>query len=204
MKPKLIPGIPEQTHGSFHDSESRKLFDDSESTKLAFEELKKRFLNINDWKNYCKKKSADFKLFDSSGNHINDSPKVNNLIRIRIPGPGNPESNGYDWVKITKITDKDLAVGEEESLTMICEPTTIPGQDSNRHIAHFYSKDSTSNFRITRGSKFIKIGIYGRNETPNMETKFTGKIRNLLIGAGGMFGMSKTQWKVFADEIVDF
>ena len=204
MKPKLIPGIPEQKKGNFHDTESRRLFDDVESTKLAFEVLKNRFLDINNWKNHCKEKSADFKLFDPVGNHINNRPKENDLIRINIPGPGNPESNGYEWAKITQITDQNLAVGEEESLTLICEPTTIPGKDNNSHIAHFYSEGSTSNFKITRGSKYIKIGIYGRNETPNMNTTLAGKIRNLLIGVGGMFGMSKIQWKVFADEILKF
>lgn len=204
MKPKLIPGIPEQKNGSFHDSESRKLFNDSESTDAGFEELKKRFLDINQWKNYCSERSAEFKLFDSSGKHIDRSPQVSDLIRIDIPGPGNSESKGYEWVKIREISDQHLIKGEIETLIIVCEPTTIPDQEDNSHIAHFYSEDSTSNFKISKGAKYIKIGIYGRNETPNLNTNLASKIRNVAIAIGGMFGLSKTQWKIFADEMLKF
>lgn len=204
MNPKSIPGIPEQISGSFHDSESRKLFDDSQSVNMAFNTLKDRFLNINQWKKFCDEKAADFKLFDSNGNHILRAPRETDLIRIDIPGPGNPESQGHEWVKIIHLTDEYLLEGETESCTMVCVPTTIPGQDDNQHIAHFYSKDSSSSFRISKGAKFVKIGIYGRNETPNTDANLIGKIRNQLIALGGMFGMSKIQWKVFADEILDY
>lgn len=203
MKPKLIIGIPEQKKGSFHDTESKRFFESIETTHQSFEILKTRFLDINQWKEFCKEKTADFKLYDSFGNHINRIPEENDLIRIDIPGPGNPESKGYDWVKIIKISNQYLTAGEIETITMICEPTVVPKSNSN-HIAHFYSQNSSSTFRISRGSKYIKIGIYGRNETPNMNTNFIGKIRNLAIAIGGMFGISKIQWKVFADEILMF
>jgi len=203
MKPKVIIGVPEQKKGSFHDTESSRLFESTEITHQNFEILKTRFLAINQWKEFCKEKSADFKLFDSTGNHITRIPKENDLIRIDIPGPGNPESKGYDWVKIIKISNQNLTAGEIESVTITCEPTINPKSD-NKHIAHFYSRNSSSTFNIVRGSKYIKIGIYGRNETPNMNTNFTGKIRNLMIAAGGMLGISKMQWKVFANEILKF
>lgn len=202
-KPKLIPGIPAQKKGSFHDTESRKIFDDEESALQEYQMLEKRFLSINDWQEYCKKKSAEFKLYDSSGNHITRNPEENDLIRIDIPGPRNPESKGYEWVKIEQISDQSLNDGEIENLIINCVPTSDPNQ-KNGNIAHFYSKDSSSTFKISRGSKYIKIAIYGRNETPNMDTNLAGKIRNLMIGFGGMFGMSKTQWKFFADEILKF
>lgn len=96
MKPKVIIGIPEQKKGSFHDTESKLFFESIETTHQSFEILKTRFLDINQWKEFCKEKSADFKLYDSFGNHINRIPKENDLIRIDIPGPGNPESKGYD------------------------------------------------------------------------------------------------------------
>jgi len=202
-KPKLIPGIPEQKKGSFHDTESRKVFDDQESASKAFEVLKNRFLSVNLWKDYCNYKSAEFKLYDSNGNQVNRIPKENDLIRIDIPGPGNPESKGYEWVKITSISAQLLTVGEIENLIINCVPATIPNQKTS-HIAHFYSQKSSSTFKISKGSKYIKIGIYGRNETPNMSTNLAGKVRNLLIALGGMFGISKLQWKVFADEILKF
>lgn len=203
MKPLQIPGIPSQIKGSFHDTESQKNFDSSETAARNFEVFKHRFFSINEWKNYCKNKSADFKLYDPEGNHITRFPQENDLIRIDIPGPGNPESKGFEWVKIKKMGKESPTVGEIENFIMICVPANDPKID-NSHIAHFYSEKSSSNFRISRGSKYIKIGIYGRNETPNMNTNLTGIIRNLMIAVGGMFGMSKIQWKVFADEIVKF
>lgn len=203
MKAIQIPGIPTQENGSFHDTESQRDFDSPETTARNFEILKNRFFSVNEWKNYCKKKSADFKLYDANGNHITRFPQENDLIRIDIPGPGNPESKGFEWVKIKKMSKESPTVGEIENFTMICIPANDPKID-NCHIAHFYSEKSSSNFRISRGSKYVKIGIYGRNETPNMNTNLIGKIRNLLIAIGGMFGMSKIQWKVFADEIVKF
>ena len=201
-QPKLIPGIPEQKKGSFHDTESRRLFENQEETSQAFKILKNRFLSINDWKNFCGKKT-EFKLFDSAGNQISRSPQQNDFIRIDIPGPGNPESKGYEWVEIVKISDQFPTAGEVEHLIILCKPSAVPGKNE-KNVSHFYSQESSSNFKISRGSKYIKIGIYGRNETPNMNTDFTGKIRNLLIALGGMFGLSKLQWKVFADGILKF
>ena len=202
-KPKMIPGIPDHKKGSFHDTESRRLFDNQQVTHEAFNMLKDRFLSINGWKDYCGEKSADFKLYDAVGNPISRSPQITDLIRIDIPGPGNPEAKGYDWVEIVKISDQFLGIGEIESLMMVCVPAKIPGQDKNSHIAHFYAKGSSSIFKIARGSKYIKIGVYGRNETPNMQANLPGKIRNLMIAVGGMLGISKMQWKAFTDKIID-
>lgn len=204
MKPLIIPGVPEQVKGSFHDSESYRDFHSSETALENYQILKAHFTSVNNWKTYCDGNSADFKLFDGSGNPIDRKPQEDDLIRIDIPGPGNPESGGYEWVKITKISDQSLLPDEIESLLIKCVPTKIPGQNENEHISHFYSVDSASTFKIARGKKFIKIGVYGRNETPNMNTTFNGKIRNLLIALGGMFGMSKTQWKIFAEKMLKF
>ena len=204
MEAKIIPGIPSQETGSFHDSEKEKAFDTPESAAEAYEILKKRLLSVNDWKNYCDEKSADFKLYDTNGNPISRFAQEKDLIRINIPGPGNPESNGYECVRIDKLTSTETAPNELESLTIICVPTTDPNQTPESHISHFYSDLSTSNFRISRSTSAIKIGVYGRNEKPNMNTNFAGKVRNLMIAVGGMFGMSKIQWEVFAEKIIDF
>ena len=204
MKPKVIPGIPQQKEGSFHDTESCISFDDPNLASDAFHTLKKRFLSINEWKNYCGEKSADFKLYAPSGHPIERDPQEKDLIRIDIPGLPSAESPGFDWVKIVKLNDQFLDTSEIENLLMICVPTTTLGQDENNHIAHFYSEKSSSTFKIARGYDFIKIGIYGRNETPNLNTNFPGKVRNMLIAFGGLFRISKIQWKIFADELITF
>lgn len=204
MKVKEIPGIPTQKKGSLQDTESRRNFEDSQSTFENFEILKRRFLSINEWKRFGGKDGAEFKLYDANGNHISRDPQEDDRIRIDIPGPGNPKSNGYEWVKITEIKNNILRDDEMENLIMICVPTHTPVQNKNTDIAHFYAETSSSNFIISRGEKFIRIGIYGRNETPNMKTNLIGKIRNMMIALGGMIGISKIQWKSFADGILDF
>lgn len=74
----------------------------------------------------------------------------------------------------------------------------------NAYTAHFYTGDASSTFIISRGKDFIKAGIYGRNETPNMDAQIADKARNLAIALGGMVGISKIQWKILTDGLVEF
>ena len=204
MKAKQIPGVPQQKKGSFHDTESFKEYSDSQLAFSGFEILKERFLDINRWQEFGGKGGAKFKHFDQNGKPVNRIPQKGDLIRIDIPGPGNPETKGFDWVKIVTFSDQFIKNDELENILMDCVPTSPPSQKENGHIAHFYSDQSASVFSISRSATYIQMSIYGRNETPNMKTNLIGKIRNFVIAFGGMFGISKTQWKSFADGILKF
>ena len=57
---------------------------------------------------------------------------------------------------------------------------------------------------ITKEGNSLKVGVYGRNEKPNFNAGFLDKIRNFFIAAGGMFGVSKIQWKLIAEGLLDF
>ncbi|WP_415327347.1 hypothetical protein [Chryseobacterium sp. MMS23-Vi53] len=202
MRAKLIPGVPQQMKGGFHDTETCKKFDNPETATEQFEILKRKFLAVNDWRSFCGEGFADFKLFDSEGNFINRFPKEGDFIRIDIPGPGNSEAKGYDWVKILNISEyhyNEIL----ECYSMVCQPSENPQDKNNFHIAHFYSQESTSTFIICRGKNFIKAGIYGRNEYPNFNSSFLNKIRNLFIAIGGMIGFSKIQWKRLTNGFID-
>ncbi|WP_027378985.1 hypothetical protein [Chryseobacterium daeguense] len=202
MKAKQIPGIPPQKKGSFHDTESEKFFDTPDEAFDFFEVLKIRLFNVNQWKHYCGEQSADFALFDSYGKAISRKPEIGDFIRINIPGPGNTEGKGYDWVKIVGIAHENE--NDYEKVLIICSPSVKPGDMKNNHIAHFYSSQATSNFMILREKNYIKTGIYGRNETPNFNASFINKIRNIMIALGGMLGFSKIQWKCLTDGFLDF
>lgn len=56
---------------------------------------------------------------------------------------------------------------------------------------------------VYRGDKFIKIGIYGRKEYPNLYAGFFDKIRNLFTGFGGIIEISKIQWKRLANGLLE-
>jgi hypothetical protein len=202
MKAKEISGVPQQKKGGFHDTESEKIFDNSEIASQKFKILKQRFFFINRWKDYCGDQLADFKLHDAYGNFLEQAPQIGNFIRIDIPGPGNAEAKGYDWVQIISMFEEDE--GQYAKVIITCRPSSIPGKREDWHIAHFYSVQASSTFIISKEENLIKVGVYGRNESPNFNTGFLDKIRNLFISLGGIAGFSKVQWKVLSDGLLDF
>lgn len=200
MKAKQIPGIPLHKKGGFHDTESTKQYNEQE-IDAKFEILKQRLFSINRWKEYGGDASADFRHFDSSGQPAQRDPIKGDFIRISIPGPGNVEADGFDWVEIVSLSRSHS--NAYESVLMICSPSKDPNQPEGR-IAHFYSKTATSNFLISKEGKILRMGVYGRNEKPNFDCGFIDKVRNFFIGIGGMLGVSKIQWKILAEGLLNF
>ncbi|MCQ9633436.1 hypothetical protein MP477_00540 [Chryseobacterium sp. WG23] len=201
MKPKQIQGVPQQKSGGFHDTESRKQFEPA-LIPLKFEIVKKRFFSINKWKSYCGDAFAAFKLYDSNAIPIDREPLKGDFIRINIPGPGEAEAKGYDWVEITDICYYED--NSSESIMVTCKPSKDPENKKSSHIAHFYSSKATSTFMIYRDSTYIKTAVYGRNESPNFNAAFFDIIRNIMVAAGGMMGIAKIQWKQLTDGFLDF
>lgn len=200
MKPKQIPGVPQQKSGGFHDTESIKQYKATEAD-AKFEILKKRFFSINHWREYSGKASSEFKHFSESGQPVDRVPRRGDFIRIGIPGPGTEEAGGYDWVEVTHITHRQI--DNDESYLISCRPSKDPNQPKGG-VAHFYSATATSNFMIAKEGNTLKAAIYGRNEKPNFDAGFLDKIRNFMIAAGGMMGFSKIQWKMLAEGLLDF
>lgn len=200
MKPKQIPGVPLQKGGGFHDTESTKQYSIAE-IDAKFEILKQRFFSVNRWQDYCGKAAAEFKHYDSSGQPVDRIPKKGDFIRIGIPGPGTREADGYDWVEIVNMSHRDT--GSITSYLMMCRPSKVPNKTKG-HIAHFYSPAATANIMISKEGNILKSAVYGRNERPNYRAGFTDRIRNFFIAAGGIFGISKIQWKGLAEGLIDF
>lgn len=191
MKAKILPGIPHQTEGAFHDTEKTKNLGSLEMSDMKYRIIKTNFLAVNYWKDFGGKGSAEFRLYDLDGNFKTTQPTQGDFIRINIPGPGDLKAKGYDWVKIIKLTNELSLEDELECLTMVTQPSEEPG-DSSGHIAHFYSKKSTASFRVAKGKDFVRIGIYGRNELSNVSNSgFFGRIRNFFIASGGFVQLTK-------------
>lgn len=200
MKPKQIPGVPQQKSGGFHDTESIRQYKATDAD-AKFEILKKRLFSINKWKEYSGKASSEFKHFSESGQPVERIPQRGDFIRIGIPGPGTAEAAGYDWVEIINIAHHQT--GNKESYLISCRPSKDPNRPKSR-IAHFYRASATSNIMISREGDLLKAGVYGRNEKPNFDAGFIDKIRNFMVAVGGMMGFSKIQWKLLADGLLDF
>jgi hypothetical protein len=201
MKPKQIKRVPEQKTGGFHDTESQKACEPA-LLKLKFEILKERFFSVGSWKSYCGEGFADFKLYDSEGNGTERIPQKGDFMRIDIPGPGEKEAKGYDWVEVADICFQEDK--SSESIMITCRPSRNPQNKKSSHIAHFYSSRASSTFMISRTPTHLKAAVYGRNETPNFNAGFIDTIRNLMVAAGGIVGISKIQWKKLADGFLNF
>lgn len=199
MKPKNIPGVPQQIKGSFHDTESKIEIKKTEDADFKFETLKERLMDINNWKAYCSESNTDFKLCDSLGHVVYRIPQIGDYIKIDIPGPGEKAGKSFDWVQIVII---DVEV--KNRVMIQCRPSRCPQKESSRKIAHFYSSLATSTFIISREKNYLQVGIYGRNECPNLKSGLVDGFRNILVAIGGMLGFSKIQWKCLADGMVNF
>ncbi|AZA89405.1 Uncharacterised protein [Chryseobacterium nakagawai] len=200
MKPKQIRGVPDQQSGGFHDTESYAKFEPA-LLSFKYEILKTRFFSINQWKSYCGEAFADFKLYDLTGTPIEREPQKGDFVRINIPGPGETEAKGFDWVEIIDICYFEDTYSE--SIIMTCRPSQNPTQKKS-HIAHFYSSKATSTFMIQRNATYLKAAVYGRNESPNFNANLIDISRNLMIAIGGMMGVAKIQWKQLTDGLLDF
>lgn len=201
MKPKQIEGVPEQKSGGFHDTESKKQFD-NDLISQKFEILKKRFFSVNEWENYGGEAFAAFKLYDYKGNAVEREPQKGDFVRINIPGPGETEAEGYDWVEITDLCYCQDTISE--SIMMTCRPSRDPEHGQNKHIAHFYSSEASSTFMICRSVTHLKAAVYGRNESPNFDAQLIDVVRNMMVAAGGIVGIAKIQWKELTDGFLDF
>ena len=200
MKAKQIKGVPEQKSGGFHDTETYVKFEKA-LIPLKYEALKKRFFSVNQWKSYCGEAFADFKLYSSNGSPVGRDPQKGDFVRINIPGPGETEAKGYDWVEVVDICYYEDS--HSESIVITCRPSRNP-TDKSSHIAHFYSSKATSSFVIQRYSTHLKAAVYGRNESPNLNANFIDIIRNLAVAIGGMMGIAKIQWRQLTNGFLDF
>ncbi|KQS91685.1 hypothetical protein [Chryseobacterium sp. Leaf394] len=199
MKPKNIPGVPQQLGGGFHDSESVRNMKPDEDVDVQFHLLKERFFAVNYWKNFCPGSTADFKLCNYKGEIIERLPQKGDYVRIDIPGPGGTVGRSYDWVVIDWID-----FGSDNRILIQCSPSKDPKFPDSKKIAHFFSDKSTSTFVIAKGADCILAGVYGRNESPNLNSGFVNCIRNLIIAVGASLGFSKIQWKCFVEGMLDF
>lgn len=173
-----------------------------EEAKQFFRIVKERLLNVNRWKDWAGTLSAGFQLTDEQGREIGDKPVKGNYFRINIPAPGIVTGEGYDWVRVEEV--KEEVENDCEYIAIRVRPAPSP-VNANEDVAHFYTDEATSNFIVRRDGMKVTAGVYGRNEKPNVKAADTviDKIRNAVVGTGGVSGFSKLQWKALVSGLLE-
>ena len=168
-----------------------------EEAHRFFQKAKKKLLDINHWHVYSGVPTT-FQLTNQMGNEINRIPEKGDYFKIDIPGPGSKAGEGYDWVHVEKITQKDDATGQTEYVALNVHPASHPAK-KEEGIAHFLSDKASSSFIVKRDGTKISAEIYGRNEQPNLDApSLFDKARNALVAGGAIMGMADIQWDSLA------
>jgi hypothetical protein len=184
--------IPEHIEGTVIDTEFEKIFDNVDDAKKMYGLAREKLLDVNSWNKTAEGISAVFELFDDSKNPVDRNVEKGDYFRIDIPGPGSIAGDGYDWVQVEEV--KTVDSDSIQSTGIRVRPVSSPLNDKEE-VAHFYSKDATSNFTITREGSKVTAAIYDRNTKVNNDTSGIDQLRATVVGAVGITAFSKIQWK---------
>ncbi len=197
----LYPNIPSQLQGDFQDIVSMQCADTIEIAIQNFEKVLQRLFAINEWHTLSDQVKTKFSLYDSETNQPTTDLKLENLIRIEVPGPGNPTGSGYDWTKIINIQN-EKENGENPFAAITIKPCSPPGS-STETIAHFYTKKSSNTFIVRRIGSCIYAEVHGRNEEENTaNVPVLDTIRNKAITVGAKLGMGGLNWLLFTKALL--
>lgn len=192
--------VPEQETGVPINTESSVELGSEQEAKGFFEVVKKRLQHVSHWHEIAGSGSATFQLIDKNGLEVQRTPEKGDYFKIEIPGPGNAGGDGYDWVEVEEVDS--TSSGDGETYGFRVRPTEDPR--NREHIAHFYSRETTSSFVVTREKNKITAAVYDRNTKPNKEAgPIANKVRDVVVGTAGILGFSKIQWKKLTDGLLD-
>ncbi len=192
--------VPEQYTGKEIQAETFVELMDDKTAKTFFEIVKQKLLCVNNWHSVAGSISAKFQLIDETGKEVNRNARKGDYFKIDIPGPGSTEGDGYDWVCVEDLKERDEE--DIQSVGFRVRPSPNPFGSKNE-IAHFYAAESTSSFIVTRKNSKISALIVDRNIKPNDHAESaTDKVRDVAVGIGAMGMFSKAQWQGLADGLI--
>ena len=197
-KKQAKAAVPSQKEGAKSDTVySVKLKSHEEALDL-YQTAKKRLMKIYEWHQLCRLETATFVLTGGDGQKIKRLAREGDYLRIDIPGPGSKTGKGYDWVRIKKILQETDTERDYEATVIHVSPADNPRNNSSS-TAHFFDKNSSSTFLVTREKNVVTAEIHGRNEKPNTDPDNPlDVIRNTFVAIGAILGFSKFQWKQLA------
>ncbi|RYG49022.1 MAG: hypothetical protein EOO01_12885 [Chitinophagaceae bacterium] len=197
--------IPENTRGKEVNLEESVSLPTTAAAADRFKLACERLLFPQGWRKLTGKLSAVFEVMGDGDQPVSRPVKEGDYIRINIPGPGPGVGDGYDWVQVSLLTS--AGNDDQQELGMKLMPCDNPRSKENEP-AHFFKPGASSSFVVRLKDKEVLSNYYGRNEVVNNETgHVTDNIRNTMIGAGALAGLSELQWstliKAFLDEEKD-
>jgi hypothetical protein len=192
--------VPKHESGIETNTETSVTFNSVEEAKSFYQKAKQRLLYVNEWHNIAGALSAGFQLTDEKGNEVNRIVQKEDHFKIDVPGPGSLTGDGYDWVQVEAIEEKEDK--NQQNIALLVRPATNPGND-RKDVAHFFSDEATSCFMVKRENDTVTAGVYGRNEKPNTAAEtLVDKARNTAIATGAITGFAKLQWKSLVNGLV--
>ena len=202
MKKQDFSGlVPAQYTGKEIEAEASTELRNENEAKMFYDIVKEKLLNVNNWHQLTGLISASFQLVDANGEEVARSAKKGDYFKIDIPGPGSSAGDGYDWVCV-----EELKEGVDEDIQWIglrVRPSHNPCGDTNE-TAHFYAKEATSSFIVTREDLKVSALIIDRNIKPNEYVdSLADKIRDTAVGVSAIGMFSKIQWQKLASGLVE-
>lgn len=192
--------VPEQYEGAYSDTVNSASFSTSEKARQFYAIVKSRLKDVNHWNKYAGEALADFTLLDINGNKVERDPQEGDYFKIDVPGIGNPSGDGFDFVQVEKIEEKE---NEDESAVAITVRPAVNPLNEDKDVAHFFNEKATSTFIVRLEDTNVYAEVHGRNEKPNIkEVDFSDKVRNSIVATGGVLGFSKIQWSALTNGLV--
>lgn len=195
---ELTPAfVPENIEGKPVDIEYKVTEKDLLAAQTTYNRVCKRLLNPPVWKQLAGSLSAEFALFSPDNQPAERLIEKGDYLRIDIPGPGSKAGEGYDWVRVEALQD-GVAANADESFGIKLRSSKNPANPGDG-TAHFFTENASSTFIVKRQGLTVAMCYYGRNELPNTNNdSMVDKVRNSLVAAGALAGMSNLQWNALA------
>jgi len=196
-----LPDIPRHTDGESHDTVSVHCANTIDMAIERYGELESRLTSVNEWHSFSDKVKAEFCLVDpATGRQVNEL-KEGILVRIDIPGIGNPSGHGFDWTEIIDVQSEsnDMAF----PYFMFTLRPSPPADAPDSKISHFYTEESTNTFIVRRVGTCIYAEVHGRNERENTsDVPLMDSLRNKAVAVGGKLGLGKINWFGFTEALL--
>ncbi|MDH5826818.1 hypothetical protein [Sphingobacterium faecium] len=196
--------IPTQKEGNKLDCFETVEFSTTEIANWAFIKASNNLLAINEWHHIAELPAAVFQLVDHRGLKLERPIQLHDYIKIDIPGPGLPRTEGYDWVNVVHIETKNAP--DFNLLSVSLKPCPDPTHPDNKETAHFFEGIASSTLIVEQRNNSLLFQYAGRNEIPNTDNdKLVDNVRNFMVGVGAVLGASYPQWKAlikgFANQV---
>ncbi|OKL38482.1 hypothetical protein [Pontibacter flavimaris] len=153
----------------------------------AFERSRQKLFDVNDWTKLSGINST-FELYDNHGRHTSAlKPELGYYMKIILPA-----STIENWVEVTDIRE------EENLAEFTVQPSEKPKElgEGEADVEHFFAKEASSTFRVTREGNTIHGYEIGKNEAINNQGEDAGNraVLNTFVAEGGWAIFQQLQW----------